>query len=234
MAAALTMVPLLFLLVVVVASIATAYLARRQQQKRLATLANIAASVGFVFTRGDADRLVDMPFGLFNRGSRRTVECEMGGVHNGLNMRIFDYKYYVQGDKNGQWYKFTCGLATFSAACPRLQLAHHRFFDSMGSLFGGREIEFESDDFNKRFRVKCDDQRFAFSLIDGQMMEWLEGAPTFKDVEIVGPWVLYTGPRLAPDGWLNVGAWLEQFHAHVPNVVYSLYPGAEPGGQVRN
>jgi hypothetical protein len=158
----------------------------------------------------------------------------MGGVHDGVNMRIFDYKYYVQGDKNGQWYKFTCGLATFPAQCPRFRLAHHRFFDSMGSLFGGRDIEFESDDFNKRFRVRCDDQRFAFSLVDGQMMEWLSGAQSFSNIEIVGPWVLYTGPRLKPNDWLGIGAWLEQFHAHIPNVVYSQYPGPQPGGQVKS
>ena len=214
--------------------LAIGYAGYRQQQKRLATLANIAASVGFSFTRGDADRLVDMPFELFNRGSRRTVECEMGGVHNGVNMRIFDYKYYVQGDKNGQWYKFTCGLALIPAACPRLHITHHRFLSSLGNLFNGRDIQFESDDFNKRFCVKCDDQRFAFSLIDGQMMEWLSQAETFDNVEIVGPWVLYTGSRLRPENWLGIGAWLDGFHARIPNVVYSQYPSAEPGGQVRS
>ena len=203
---------------------AVAYFNYQQQQKRYAALANIAASVGFVFTRGDADRLVDTPFDLFHRGSKRTVDCEIGGVHNGLNMRIFDYKYYVNNGKNGQWYKFTCGMTMIPAACPPLHIAHQGFFASIENLLGGHDIEFESDDFNKRFRVKCADQKFAFSLIDGQMMEWLLGAENFSNVEIVGPWVLYTGPRLKPNDWLGIGAWLDQFHAHIPNVVYSSYP----------
>jgi hypothetical protein len=223
---------IIFLWVVVAGvCLAVGYFAQLQKKKRVAALANIAAGVGFVFTRGDADHLVDMPFRLFNRGSRRTVECEMGGVHNGVNMRIFDYKYYESSGRNGQWYKFTCGLALFPAACPPLQITHQRFLGSLENLFGGHDIQFESDDFNKRFKITCEDQRFAFSLIDGKMMEWLSSAETFNNVEVVGPWVLYTGARLEPNGWLGIGAWLDQFHAHIPNVVYSQYPGAEPAGR---
>ena len=35
------------------------------------------------------------------------------------------------------------------------------------------QIEFEFDEFNRRFRVKCNEQKFAFALFDGQMMQWL-------------------------------------------------------------
>jgi hypothetical protein len=223
---------LLFIVVGLAIWGAIVYVAYRQQQKRLATLANIAASVGFAFTRGDPDRLVDMPFDLFNKGSKRRVDCEMGGVHSGVNMRIFDYKYYVSNGKNGQWYKVTCGLAMIPAACPVLHIAHQGFFGSLENLLGAHDIQFESDDFNKCFRVKCTDQKFAFSLIDGSMMEWLLGAQAFNNIEIVGSWVLYTGPRLQPNDWLGIGTWLDQFHAHIPNVVYSQYPDSQSGGQV--
>jgi hypothetical protein len=204
--------------------LAVGYFSYQQQKKRYAALAKIAASVGFVFTRGDPDRLVDTPFDLFHRGSKRTVDCEIGGVHNGVNMRIFDYKYYVNNGKSGQWYKFTCGMGMISAGCPPLHIAHEGFLGSLGNMLGARDIQFESDDFNKRYRITCSDHKFAFSLIDGQMMEWLMAAGSFSNIEIVGPWVLYTGPRLQPNDWLGIGTWLEQFHAHIPNVVYSSYP----------
>jgi len=201
-----------------------AYLAYQLQQKRYAALARVAASVGFTFTRGDAERLVDMPFSLFHRGSRRTVECEMAGVHDGVNIRLFDYKYYVSSGKNGRWYKYTCGIATIPAACPDMHLGHEGFFGSIENALGAHDVEFESDEFNKRFRVKCDDQKFAFSLVDGRMMEWLLAADVFESVEIVGPWVLFVGARAVPEQWLNIGRWLCDFHSRVPHVVYSSYP----------
>jgi hypothetical protein len=216
---------LVFFVVVAVVFGFVGYLGYQQQQKRYAALARIAASVGFTYTRGDPERLVDMPFSLFQRGSRRSVESEIAGVHDGVNMRLFDYKYYVNnGGRSGKWYRFTCGLATIPAACPDLHLGHEGFFGSIENSFGAHDIQFESDEFNKRFRVKCRDQKFAFSLINGQMMEWLLGADVFNDIEIVGPWVLFIGPRSAPELWLNIGRWLCDFHARVPHVVYSQYP----------
>ena len=56
------------------------------------------------------------------------------------------------------------------------------------------------------------------------MMQWLLEADTFDTVEVVGPWVLLARDRLDPAQWLDLGAWLDQFHARVPPVVYTTYP----------
>jgi len=72
--------------------------------------------------------------------------------------------------------------------------------------------------------VKCNEQKFAFALFDGEMMQWLLEADTFDTVEVVGPWVLLATERLDPAQWLGLGAWLDQFQAHVPPVVYTTYP----------
>jgi hypothetical protein len=94
----------------------------------------------------------------------------------------------------------------------------------LGDHLGLHDVEFEYDEFNRRFRVKCDDQRFAFSLLDGRMMQWLLGADTFETVEVDGPWVLLAVGKLDPARWLDLGTWLEQFHRQIPAVVYSTYP----------
>ncbi len=110
------------------------------------------------------------------------------------------------------------------AACGRLRLGHEGFFSRIGEHIGVHDVQLESDEFNRRFRLKCDDQKFAFSLLDGQMMEWLLSSDYFETVELDGPWVLLATEKLEPAQWLDLGAWLDRFHAHIPPVVYSTYP----------
>lgn len=225
------MVALVLLAFVLVAGamIGAAYLQYRARQARMNSIAAVGRTVGFTFSAQDVDRIVSMPFALFSKGDGRGVECVLTGTHDGLPMRLFDYWYYDEtsdgkGNRSRQYHRFTCALATIPAACPRFQLGFENFFTRLGDHLGLNDVELEYDDFNRRFRVKCDDQKFAFSLLDGQMMEWLLKSASFEAFEIDGPWVLVAAEKLDPSGWLGLGSWLEQFHHQIPAVVYSTYP----------
>ncbi len=210
---------------VVVALVAgAAWFQYKARQTRLRAVAALARQVGFTFTRADDDHLVDLPFGLFSRGNGRRVELVMSGAHNGVPMRIFDYWYYVDSGRDRTYHRFTCALATIAAACPRLRLGNENILTRLSGEVGLRDVQLEYDDFNRRFRVKCDDQKFAFSLLDGRMMQWLLVAEHFDTVEVDGPWVLLVHARLAPAQWLDLGTWLDQFARQIPDVVYSSYP----------
>ena len=52
-------------------------------------------------------------------------------------------------------------------------MTHEDFMTRLGGHLGLNDVEFEYDDFNRRFRVKCNEQKFAFALLDGEMMQWL-------------------------------------------------------------
>lgn len=218
----------LFVLVVLALALG-AYLQYRVRQARIAAVAAVARRIGFVFLQHDTDHVVDMPFGLFKRGDGRRVELVISGEHNGLPLRIFDYWYYDEtsdgrGGRSRSYHRFTCALLTLPAACPPLRITHEDFLTRLGDHLGLHDVELEYDDFNRRFRVKCNDQKFAFALLDGQMMQWLLDSDHFECVEIVGPWALLAGGKADPARWLDLGTWLDQFHAHVPPVVYTTYP----------
>jgi hypothetical protein len=206
-----------------------AYLQYAARQRRVREVAALAQRTGFSFTRDDVERVVDMPFKLFGEGDGRKVELVMSGTHDGRPLRIFDYWYYDESS-NGQnsrsrsYHRFTCGLLTLPVACPPLRLTHEDLLTRIGSHLGLHDVEFEYDEFNRRFRVKCNEQKFAFALFDGQMMQWLLDADSFESVEVVGPWVLLARKTLDPAHWLDLGAWLDQFHTRVPPVVYTTYP----------
>jgi hypothetical protein len=201
----------------------------KARQARVRGVMALAQRIGFSFTTDDVDHVVDMPFALFSKGDGRRVELVISGTHDGLPMRMFDYWYYDQnsdgrGGRSRSYHRFTCALATIPAACPRLRVGHEDFLTRLGDHLGLRDVELEYDDFNRRFRVKCDDQKFAFSLLDGKMMEWLLGADSFDSIEVDGPWILLVRSKLDPAQWLDLGAWLDQFHRQIPPVVYSTFP----------
>jgi len=221
-------VVLVFLAVAAVAGVG--YVVQvKARQARVRAVAALAQGIGFTFSVDDVDHFVSMPFALFSKGDGRRVELVVSGTHNGVPLRIFDYWYYDQssdgrGGRSRTYHRFTCAVATIPAACPRLRLGHEDFFTRLGDHLGLRDVELEYDDFNQRFRVKCDDQKFAFSLLDGNMMQWLLRADSFDSVEVDGPWVLLACPKLDPARWLDLGTWLDQFHRQIPPVVYSTYP----------
>ena len=205
------------------------YVRYRLRQARIQAVQALAQRLGFTFSLDDTDRVVDMPFALFRKGDGRQVELVCSGVHNGLPLRLFDYWYYDEtsdgrGNRSRSYHRFTCAILQIPAACPPMCLSHEDFLTRLGSHVGIHDVELEYDDFNKRFRVKCDEQKFAFTLLDGDMMQWLLDSDSFDYLEVVGPWVLLARDQLPPSEWLNLGVWLDAFHAHVPPLVYTTYP----------
>jgi hypothetical protein len=201
------------------------YYQYQRRQSRIRAVATIGTRIGFTFTQRDPG-IPQMPFSFFQVGHGRKAQLVISGVHNGLPMKIFDYEYYIQGNRSREYHRFTCAILTIPAACPELRLSHDNVLTRLGDHIAHHDIQLEYDDFNRRFRVSCDHQKFAFAMLDGQMMEWLLAADTFDRVEIVGPWVMIVSRPLDPAHWLNLGAWLDTFHSHIPAIVYSTFPTA--------
>jgi hypothetical protein len=218
------MAPLLFVLVFGAVAIGTYYFQARARQVRARSIAALAQAVGFTFSASDTAGIAEMPFSLFRMGRGHKAGPVISGTHNGLPLRIFDYQYVTGEGRSRQVHRNTCAILTVPAACPVLRLTHENALTRLADHFEHHDVKLEYDDFNLRFQVSCEHQKFAFSLLDAQMMEWLLTSDSFDRVEIVGPWVLLVRTRLEPARWLSLGNWLTAFHQHIPEVVYSAYP----------
>ena len=214
----------LFVFVVLAIIAGSYYVQYRTRQARMRAVAAVAASVGFTFSPTDANGIGYLPFNLFKLGKGRKTTLVISGTHNGLPLNIFDYEYYVQGNRSREYHRFTCAVLTIPAACPPLRLTHENFLTLLGDHLGHHDVKLEYDAFNRRFNVNCEDQKFAFTLLDAGMMQWLLDDDKIQHLEIVGPFVLFASPRLKPAFWLNLGTWLDGFHSHIPELVYSAYP----------
>ena len=69
------------------------------------------------------------------------------------------------------------GVATSSSSSgvqfPHLFLRTEGLLDRIAGFIGFDDIDFESEEFSKRYFCKSDDRQFAYAVIHPQMMEWL-------------------------------------------------------------
>jgi hypothetical protein len=50
--------------------------------------------------------------------------------------------------------------------------------DDLADAFAGNELRLELEDFNRRFSVKSEDERFAVAFLDQRMTRPYSGSPT--------------------------------------------------------
>lgn len=220
---------ILFIVLVVFLAVAIAVLAYRAQQKRREEFFMLANKLGLTYSRQDPFETTDYPFDLFSRGDRRAAENMIYGVTNGLDVRLFDY-YFVEdhtdtrGNRTSSTYRFSCALAELDAMCPHIALEHEGLFSGLARHLGFHDIEFESDEFNRDWKVHSDDKKFAYAICDARMMQWLLDEGGVAQYEVNGTLILCYTKRVSPPEYENLLEVLRRFRAHIPEVLSSLYP----------
>ena len=206
-----------------------AYLGWVTARRRREEFFRFAAANGLEYSAKDPFNTDELPFALFRKGDGRDVENMMWGTAAGMKVRLFDFSYYetstdAQGHSSRSTYRFSCAMADIDADCPHLVLGREGVLSRLADAIGFRDIEFESEEFNRSWQVTSEDRRFASAFIDPRMMEWLMVEGGSGAYEVIGPLLLCSTDRLKPAEYADLMALLSRFRAHVPAVVSSLYP----------
>jgi hypothetical protein len=182
---------LLVLIPVVVIPLAIWYAiySANRERKRLTDLANWAAENNFQFFQDD-------PFNLDGRFNG------VGDIGQGHARRAFEVLYREQPvptwlfryqfrtwetrittDSNGQtrtgtyeqtqWRSFA--IIELASAFPKLFIRPENMFDKVAAMAGFDDINFESEEFSRKFFCKSDNREFAYAVIQPQMMDWMLG-----------------------------------------------------------
>jgi hypothetical protein len=117
-------------------------------------------------------------------------------------------------------------MALVGSSWPDIEIVPEGLMDKMASVIGGGDIDFESEEFNRLFAVRCADRRFASALVDPQMLDFLLSTRGELNFQLKGRWLLvWTDPIKAAlmPGLLGFA---EQFVARIPPVVWELYPSS--------
>lgn len=135
--------PLLFIGAIIVAVYA---IGRHFEKKRVADLKAFAEQRGFAFAETN-QIIAAMPFSSLLQGRKQEISAALTIMRNDVELTLFDHKYVTGHGKNRRVNKHTLVLVrTPGRYAPpfyaRRQLA---FFDTIGKMLGGQDINFPED-----------------------------------------------------------------------------------------
>ncbi len=172
---------MLFVVVLVIVILA-AVLSWQAAKRRREEFAAVAHQREWTYTERDdrwCERFQGQPFG---RGSDRRALNILGGTYDGRTFVAFDYRYSThstdsQGHSRTTVHPFSVLALNVGVRFPSLAVAPEGFVSRMVGRITNRDIELESEDFNRAFTVTADDRKFASDVLHPQMMEYLLTMP---------------------------------------------------------
>jgi hypothetical protein len=210
----------------------TWYLSASEARRRR-ELAQVARRAGLAYLPEDpAWRLP--PFELFREGDERGTEHHLIDTAAPGQPRVFDYWFCeITRDRNGgehrSYTRRTCALLDAGWMWPKLSITREGLMTRAAKLAGVRDLDFESEEFNRTFFVTTSDERFATAFLDAGMIDLLVGTKGAIDVDVEGRWVVCHMKRLSKGA--EVAALLrfgERLAAQIPPVVDHLFPRPAP------
>jgi hypothetical protein len=222
------LVVVLVVLAILGAAIWSAHLKARRRRGMMA----FADRYGLDFYVEDPFLISDWPFRLFGLGDGRGCQNVMDGRWQGLPVKAADYWYYTrstdsQGHTSRDYHRFSVAVAEAEADLPPVAILRENVLTRLAEHVGMGDVRFESERFNREFRVVAGDPRFAYRLVDARMMEWLLAMGQGFEFEVSGPRILaYCRPR-GPEDMVPLLGVVKGFHDHVPRLVWTEYAAEE-------
>ena len=206
------------------------------KKKRREAFAALATQFGFQYSREDPYGLPSRyNFNLFSMGEGRGAENVLTGRWKDIDVIAADYWYYTTStDANGNtsrsYSHFTVVIVPLAGYFPKVSVTSENLFTRIADHIGLEDINFESEEFNRRFNIKSKDREFAFQLIDARMIEWLLAQPKGFSIETGGTAYLVYTRRRKPLEIPSVIEHARAFWDQVPRLVWEEYGRkAEPG-----
>ena len=223
---------ILFVILAVLAAAAIASILAIASRRRRQALEAVAVRLGLRFDpRSDPSVHRRFAHSVFDRGRSRKAYNNILGVLNvaghAVRVHMADYRYVTGHGKQRRTHRL--GFAAFElpfVGTPDLLIRREHLGDKLLAGLGFDDIDFESEEFSRRFLVKSQDQRYAYDVIHPGMMEFLLSEPT-PQVEVVRDVCLVLEGRGTwhPETFAKAPAWFEAFLERWPeHVVDRLSP----------
>ena len=197
--------------------------------RRRDALREYARRRGFSYQRwpGSGHDALYREFEIFRRGTERratntiagTIECS--GFECSLVMG--DYQYVIERgigeDRSRKRYRFSYLIASSPwRDAPSLLVRPEGLLDRFKAIVGCDDIDFESEDFSRKFFVSCSDRRFAYDLLDPRMIDFfLETRPPLIDFEHGRICISPLRSMWTPAEFQTEVTWVEEFFKRWPD-----------------
>ena len=224
----------------------------RRHAGRARQIEHAAQASGYRYTPVDGSGLANVRFASFAGGHGVDLSnVVIAASADGATVRAFDYSTWVdvpvddggdvwgsaRGDEtpgSRRTRRVTAGTVGSGAAVrlpgvylPRLTVRPESLRTRAVDALGGRDLQLESDEFNRIFDIRSEDRRFAELFLDPQMMNLLLETEGKVSVEVFGNWLLLTTALAGPDDLIGLLRYALVVRAAVPDLITEMYPDAE-------
>jgi hypothetical protein len=191
----------LFTALVIVLAIAGWRADRRRRERNVA----FATSQGWTYSAEDPSLVVLCSTQPFGEGDSQRVREATRGKHRGRDFVVFGYQYDTestdaQGHTTRTTHFFQVASIEVPGRMPIVRITPESAFSRMAETFGGKDIEVESEEFNRRWRVWSRDARAASAILVPTMIDRLLKSDAQKVPFVFEPGLLMT----YEDGKLNL------------------------------
>jgi hypothetical protein len=222
--------PVLFFMLiigVVAAVLLFSYFASEQRRKELSSAGE---RLGLFFAPdADGAHMSYIEFYPFGRGQGQRCTNLLHGQRGELVWEIFDYKYTTGSGKNRQTHNYGIAAARVPMLFRHLQIRPEGWFDKIVAMVGIDDINFESEEFSRRYHVSCDVRKFAYDIIHPQMIEFLLGCPAMHWQIRHDVILIHKGGRFSAHDLERVVEMVEGFFTRIPQYVRQDVAHAGPG-----
>jgi hypothetical protein len=158
-------------------------------RERREAMTRLAAELGFEYYPDDPWSLEDKyaMFELFGRGHSRKASNVICGEVDGRAVVAFDYQYTTGSGKNQSTHSCQALVMGLPILAAGLRMRTETVFDRLASWVGWDDIDFESDEFSRRYHVASEDRRFAYDIFHARLIEHLLACGQAPDLEMKGP-----------------------------------------------
>lgn len=114
------------------------------------------------------------PFEALGLGrGARGVRATMDGEVEGAEVRVIEHRYVEGGGNNSRTVRHVAAAIPCPDSWPMLRLSHEHLGTKLLSMLGGKDLQVESEAFNKRWRIAADDEDFAVLVLSPDVQDWL-------------------------------------------------------------
>ena len=171
-----------------------AYFGHLQEKKRREGLAALANQLDLSFDPNHDSSHDDeyAQFEIFRRGHSRVAKNTLTGTvelfERTCRLVMGDFRYKVTSgsgkNRSTTTYNFSYLVVHPPWHTPPLLIRPEGVWDKLKGAFGFDDIDFESDEFSRKFYVQSSDRKFAYDVLHARMMEFLlQNSPPMIDIE---------------------------------------------------
>ena len=171
-----------------------AVLAYMMQKKRQEAFQQWALRNRWTFEGSDPSLVHLSDAQPFGQGRNKRATEVLRGAFDGHQAVSFTYAWTTGDEKDKTSHTAHVVALALPAYLPTVEVTRDGFGAKLDKLFGGQDIQFESEAFNKEFRVKASDPQVGHAIVHPRLMERLLRDGSVTPWRIEGTWIISWEP----------------------------------------